>query len=201
MNDPRDPVQLDQPLPPPPAAPAPEVVEDAGSRALAEALRSSFVIVKVIMVLLAVLFLGSGLTTVGTQEKAVILRFGRPVGEGEDALLGPGFHWAWPPPIDEVVKIPIGQVQTVQSTIGWYATTAAREACGCRAARWRTQRVTYPPKVNKTVAPSSSQGTIRIKVACGVRNSSLAPASPPTRLTAMSGRICCQWRRSSSSRR
>jgi membrane protease subunit HflK len=132
MNDPRDPVQLDQPLqpPPPPAAPAPEVVEDAGSRALAEALRSSFVIVKVIMVLLAVLFLGSGLTTVGPQEKAVILRFGKPVGEGEDALLGPGFHWAWPPPIDEVVKIPISQVQTVQSTIGWYATTAAREATG-----------------------------------------------------------------------
>src|SRR5712664_3910873 len=131
MNDPRDPVQLDEPPPPPPpAAPAPEVVDDAGSRALAEALRSSFVIVKVIMVLLAVLFLGSGLTTVGPQEKAIILRFGKPVGEGEDALLGPGFHWAWPPPIDEVVKIPIGQVQTVQSTIGWYATTAAREATG-----------------------------------------------------------------------
>src|SRR6266568_5580460 len=126
MNDPRGPAQLDRPLqpPPPPMAPAPEVVEDPGSRALAEALRSSFVIVKGIMVLLVVLFLGSGLTTVGPQEKAVILRFGKPVGEGENALLGPGFHWAWPPPIDEVVKIPIGQVQTVQSTIGWYLLTA-----------------------------------------------------------------------------
>src|SRR5207237_9165320 len=62
------------------------------------------------------------------QEKAIKLRFGKPVGEGENALLGPGPHWALPAPIDEVVRIPIGQVQSVASTIGWYATTAAQEA-------------------------------------------------------------------------
>ena len=112
----------------PSAPPAPEVAEDAGSEALADALRSSFAIVKVLMGALLVLFLGSGFFTVGTQEKALILRFGRPVGEGEQALLGPGAHWAFPSPVDEVVKIPLGQVQTVTTTIGWYATTAAREA-------------------------------------------------------------------------
>jgi len=111
-----------------PPAPTPEVADDAGSQALSEALRSSFAIVKVLMFGLLVVFVASGFFTVGTQEKAIILRFGKPVGEGEHALLGPGPHWAWPSPIDEVVKIPIGQVQTVGSTIGWYATTAGKEA-------------------------------------------------------------------------
>jgi modulator of FtsH protease HflK len=111
-------------------APVPETPDDAGSRALADALSSSFAIIRVIMVVLVLLFLFSGFFTVGTQEKAMILRFGKPVGEGEKALLGPGPHWAFPAPIDEVVKIPVGQIQTVNSTIGWYATTAASEAAG-----------------------------------------------------------------------
>jgi membrane protease subunit HflK len=79
---------------------------------------------------LVVVFLFSGFFTVGTQERAIVLRFGKPVGGGDGKLLGPGPHWAFPPPIDEVVKIPIGQVQSVSSTIGWYATTAAAEAAG-----------------------------------------------------------------------
>ena len=117
-----------------PEAPVPErepdMVEDAGSQALADALRSSFVIVKFIMIGLVAVFLFSGFFTVGTQEKAIILRFGQPVGDDEKALLGPGPHWAFPYPIDEVVRIPIGQLQTVRSTVGWYLTTPAMEAAG-----------------------------------------------------------------------
>ena len=109
----------------PPAAP-PEVADDAGSQALADALKRSFAIVKVIMGGLVVLFLFSGFFTVGPQQKAIILRFGTPVGGGK--LYGPGAHWAFPPPIDEVIKMPVGQVQSVESSIGWYATTAAGEA-------------------------------------------------------------------------
>jgi membrane protease subunit HflK len=45
-------------------------------------------------------------------------------------LLGPGPHWALPYPIDEVVKIPVGVMQSVRSTVGWYATTPAMEAAG-----------------------------------------------------------------------
>src|SRR5436309_10638517 len=104
--------------------------DDAGSQALADALRSSFAIIRVVMVALVLLFLGSGFFTVGSQEKAVILRFGKPVGEGAQALLGPGAHWAFPYPIDEVVKTPVNQLQGITSTIGWYATTAANEAAG-----------------------------------------------------------------------
>ena len=113
-----------------PARPAPEGAEDAGTQALSDALKSSFAIVKVVMASLVVLFLFSGFFKVEPQEKAVILRFGVPVGGGDGKLLGPGAHWAFPPPIDEVVRIPVGQLQNVDSTVGWYATTAANEAAG-----------------------------------------------------------------------
>jgi regulator of protease activity HflC (stomatin/prohibitin superfamily) len=116
--------------PPPPAHPNPAVVEEVGSRALSDALRSSFVIVKILMVGLVVLFFFSGIFTVPSQERAIILRFGKPVGTGEEQLLGPGLHWSFPSPIDEVVRIPIGEVQTVRSTAGWYQTTPEQEATG-----------------------------------------------------------------------
>ncbi|MDB6123237.1 MAG: Band 7 protein [Pedosphaera sp.] len=113
-----------------PTPPAPELPEDTGSQALSEALRSSFAIVKVVMVILVLVFLGSGFFQVGPQEKAVILRFGKPVGEGNKALLGAGLHWGFPAPIDEVVKIPISEQQQVKSTVGWYFTTPEAEAAG-----------------------------------------------------------------------
>jgi membrane protease subunit HflK len=103
---------------------------DAGSQALSEALRSSFGIVKFVMVLLLLLFLGSGFFTVGPQEQAIIIRLGKPVGEGKTALLGPGLHFSLPYPIDEYVKVPITSIQSVSSTVGWYATTKEQEAAG-----------------------------------------------------------------------
>jgi membrane protease subunit HflK len=104
------------------------IAEDAGSQALSEALRSSFAVVRVIMVILVVAFFASGIFTVPSQEKAIVLRFGRPVGTAEQQLLGPGLHWSFPYPIDEIVRIPISQIQTVVSTTGWYATTPEAEA-------------------------------------------------------------------------
>ena len=104
--------------------------EDAGSQALAEALRSSFAIVKVAMLLMVVAFFSSGFFTVGPSEKAVILRFGKPTSAGRNILLGSGLHWSFPYPIDEVVKIPITEQQIVRSTTGWYATTPEQELSG-----------------------------------------------------------------------
>jgi membrane protease subunit HflK len=111
-------------------APGPVTPEDAGSQALAQALRSSFAIVKFVMVVLVVVFLASGFFTVGQQERAVILRLGKPVGEGREALLPPGPHWSFPYPIDEVVRIPIAEIQNTTSTIGWYAVTPEQELIG-----------------------------------------------------------------------
>jgi membrane protease subunit HflK len=116
-----------QPGAPTPAS-EPLLQEDAGSQALAEAFRSSFFIVQVVMVILVVVFFCSGIFSVGPQEKAVILRLGRPVGEGANALLGAGLHWAFPRPIDEVRKIPFTEIQTVKSTTGWYYMSPQDEA-------------------------------------------------------------------------
>src|SRR5437870_5957745 len=102
-------------------APAPEMLEDAASRALGEALRSSFFYLRIVMAGLVFVFFFSGWRQIASQETAIRLQFGKPVGEGEKALLKPGLHFAWPYPIDEVVKIPVTQIQSVSSTIGWYA--------------------------------------------------------------------------------
>jgi len=125
MSEPHEIPNPNAPRPEPPTVPV-----DASSRALEEAFRSSFAIVQVVMGLLIVIFLFSGVKSVGPQEKAVILHFGKPVGTGPEQLLGPGLHWAFPYPIDEVVPIPVGQIQTVVSTVGWYATTPVEEAAG-----------------------------------------------------------------------
>jgi len=103
---------------------------DAGSQALSEALRSSFGIVKVLMVILVIAFLGSGVFQVGPQERAILLRLGKPVGEGTKALYGPGLHLALPYPIDESVKVSITGLQKTTSTVGWYATTPEMELAG-----------------------------------------------------------------------
>jgi len=113
-----------------PELPPTETPIDAGSQALSEAMRSSFGVLKVVMVGLVVIFVCSGLFTVGPQERAIIIRLGKPVGEGEKALLGPGFHWSFPYPIDEHIKVPITAIQKVNSTVGWWATTPAMEAAG-----------------------------------------------------------------------
>jgi membrane protease subunit HflK len=127
-NDPSQPAVEPQPaasrLPvtrAPQPAPGALSGDDAGSVALAEALSSSFKIIKGLMVLLVVVFIASGLFTVNPNEVAVILRCGQPVGTGADQLLKPGLHFAFPRPIDEIVKIPVGQSHTVVSTNGWHA--------------------------------------------------------------------------------
>ncbi len=136
MND-QD-LQLENPGAP---APLPERPLDTGSEALTEALRSSFWIVKVVMFLLLIVFLGSGFFTVEPQEQAMIIRLGKPVGEGQKALLGPGLHWSFPYPIDEYVKVPISAIQKVNSTVGWYATTPEQELAGTEE---QSLPITYP---------------------------------------------------------
>ncbi|MCX8108548.1 MAG: SPFH domain-containing protein, partial [Verrucomicrobiae bacterium] len=107
---------------------APPTFEDASAQALSEALRSSFKIIRVIMIGLVLLFLCSGVFVVQPNEQVILLRLGRPVGVGEQTLFQPGWHWAWPYPIDEKVRIRTGQSQTVTSSTGWYAQTPEMQA-------------------------------------------------------------------------
>jgi membrane protease subunit HflK len=80
---------------------------DAGSKSLANALQISFTVLKFIMFVLIVVFLCSGIFTVAPDERAMVLRFGKIIGDTtEQRILGPGLHWAIPYPIDEIVKLP-----------------------------------------------------------------------------------------------
>jgi modulator of FtsH protease HflK len=103
---------------------------DSGSQALSEALRSSFFVVKIVMALLVIVFLGSGFFVVGPNERAVKLRLGKPIGDGEKALLGPGLHASWPYPIGDKTIVSITGIQRVTSRAGWYAVTPEQELAG-----------------------------------------------------------------------
>lgn len=96
---------------------------DAAGKSLSDALRISFAILKVIMVVLVVAFLASGFKTVDSGEKALVLRFGAIRGVGEERVLGPGWHWVFPYPIDELVKIPVEAQTRLPITSFWYRQT------------------------------------------------------------------------------
>ena len=98
-----------------------EVMDDARTRALTEALQSSFKVVRVIMVILAVVFLGSGITRVESSKKAIHLQFGKYVD-----TLDPGLVWAWPNPIDKIVEVLVDEPTEITSDVG-YRTAEGKE--------------------------------------------------------------------------
>lgn len=105
-------------------------MEDAGTQALSDALASSFRFIRALMVILVAVFLGSGIFTVNPNEVAVLLRLGKPAGFGADAILDPGLHWSFPSPIDEIVRIPVGESRAVEATNCWYQVTPEMEISG-----------------------------------------------------------------------
>ena len=105
-------------------------VLDAAGRSLSEALQISFVILKVIMIVLIVAFLASGIKTVDASEQALVLRLGKIRGAGEKRLLGPGLHWIFPYPIDEIVKIPVETQVNLPIDSFWYFQTQSEILSG-----------------------------------------------------------------------
>ena len=104
---------------------------DAAGKSLSEALRISFIILKVIMLVLVLVFLASGFRTIESGEKALVLRFGKIRGIGEERLLGPGLvgplpllGWVFPYPIDEIIKIPVSKKVNLPINSLWYQQTA-----------------------------------------------------------------------------
>ena len=91
---------------------APDGGVDPGQQSLADALKVSFALLKVVMVGLVILYALSGVYRVESQEQAVELFMGRIVGEGEERVKNEGFHLAWPFPLGAVIKVPTS-TQTV----------------------------------------------------------------------------------------
>ncbi len=99
--------------------------EDAGSRALADSLKSTKWIVQGVLVILVLFLVRSLFFVVPAQETAVILRFGKPVKSGDSILLDPGLHWRFPYPVDDIVRIKLNELQTTESSTGWFSMTEA----------------------------------------------------------------------------
>lgn len=103
---------------------------------LVEALALSFRLVKGLMLVLLVLFFvkpgpDQGFFIVEPDEVAFILRFGRVVGEGAASRVhGPGWHYAWPRPVDEIRRVKIRQVIEVDLDDFWRPKELAAEEDG-----------------------------------------------------------------------
>ncbi|MHC4083869.1 MAG: protease modulator HflK [Planctomycetota bacterium] len=93
---------------------------DAAGKSLSEAFRISFVILKIIMIVLVIVFLASGFRVVDPDENALVLRFGKIQGLGDERLLGPGLHWILPYPIDKIIKIPVEKNVNLAINSFWY---------------------------------------------------------------------------------
>ncbi len=93
---------------------------DPGYDYLSGALKVSFAVLKVIMVILIILFLLSGIRTVGPGERAIVLRFGKISGVGEGRLLGPGLKLLLPYPIHEIVRVPVEKKVNLAINSFWY---------------------------------------------------------------------------------
>ena len=108
--------------------------DDASSQALSEALGSSLVLIRLLGALLLAAFVFSCVFTVKPNEVAVVLRFGKPVGEGREILKTNGLHFALPYPVDEIVRIGVGDSKVARANNAWYFVDEASEAAGNTAA-------------------------------------------------------------------
>lgn len=102
---------MSDPTFPPDAQPQPSFVDqgamDPAQQSLADALRITFRLLQLVMILLVALFLASGFQTVEESQRGVKLVFGRVVEED----VPPGVTWNWPFPVGELVKVKTSQQQ------------------------------------------------------------------------------------------
>lgn len=92
-----------------------------GTQALIRTMRLGFFCLQGLMVVLTVAYLLSGQFIVGPDEQAFVLQFGAVAGQkGEQVVESGKWHWAWPKPVDRVVRVPVGQSRTITSTQFWY---------------------------------------------------------------------------------
>lgn len=87
---------------------------DLANQSLADALRKSFSILKLLMLVLVVVYFLSGFSTVQPNEVGLKLRYGRIVGASKDDMsqnpvLPPGWHWSWPYPFERFETVAVNE--------------------------------------------------------------------------------------------
>lgn len=86
------------------AADARAAALDEANRSLAEALRVTFRLLQVAMVVLAALYALSGFQSIKSDERGIRVVFG----EATATDLPPGFQFSWPYPVGEMIKVNTG---------------------------------------------------------------------------------------------
>ena len=92
---------------------------DAAGQSLRRALKMSFSILKIIIAVLLVVFACSGIFQVQQDEKAILLQFG----EIKGPVLDPGIKFAFPEPINEIIRIPVKRELSIPIDSFWYYET------------------------------------------------------------------------------
>ena len=92
---------------------------DAAGQSLRRALKMSFSILKVIIAVLLVVFACSGIFQVEQDEEAILLQFGKIKGP----VLKPGIKFAFPEPINEIIRIPVQRELSIPIDSFWYYET------------------------------------------------------------------------------
>lgn len=91
-----------------------------GSQALVETLRIGFAVLRALMVVSLGMYVLSGIFVVRPDEAAMIMRFGAVVSGDEGPLITSGrWHWAWPQPVDRIIRIPTKTTQTLHTDYFW----------------------------------------------------------------------------------
>lgn len=96
---------------------------DTAGKSLTRALQVSFSILKGIIVVLLLVFASSGIFQVQQDEEALLLQFGKITGPAEDPVLKPGIKFAFPEPINEVIRIPVKRELSIPIESFWYYET------------------------------------------------------------------------------
>ena len=108
----------------------PEVIEalDPAQQSLSDALRVSFLVLKVAMIIAVVAYIFSGIFQVNENQKALRLRFGKIVGGQGGEVYGAGWHFGWPYPIEREIKVSMSPRTLNITKAFWYgADSSANE--------------------------------------------------------------------------
>ncbi|MEM7622294.1 MAG: SPFH domain-containing protein [Planctomycetota bacterium] len=121
---------------------------DPANQSLAEALRITFRLVQLAMVVLVGLFLLSGFQSVKESERGIKLLFGAV--RSERTGLEPGFHFAFPFPIGELVKLEVANERLFVDRKFWPDEPRAGEA-GSAAETLRSRRSLDPVESGSSI--------------------------------------------------
>ena len=98
---------------------------DRANKSLADALRLSFLVLQLVMVVLVLVYFASGWKTVSSQERGLRLIFGK---IQDDDALEPGGYATWPYPIGQFITVPASPQTLVVDDAFWVGLSADEKA-------------------------------------------------------------------------